>query len=74
MGHPNSSARRRTIFVVSDGERVLVQGGARAVGLYAVQLADISGPRVITTVAAQDIDFVNQFGADETIDYKASGV
>ena len=33
------------------GERVLVHGGAGAVGLYAVQLAHIRGARVITTVS-----------------------
>jgi NADPH:quinone reductase-like Zn-dependent oxidoreductase len=54
------------------GERVLVHGGAGAVGLYAVQLAHICGARVITTVSAQDIDFVKRLGADEAIDYKAS--
>lgn len=54
------------------GQRVLVHGGAGAVGLYAVQLAHIRGARVITTVAAQDIDFVKRLGADQAIDYKAS--
>ncbi len=53
------------------GERVLVHGGAGAVGLYAVQLAQIRGAHVITTVSAQDIDFVKQLGADEAIDYKS---
>jgi len=53
------------------GERVLVHGGAGAVGLYAVQIAHIRGARVITTVSAQDIDFVKRLGADEVIDYKA---
>jgi NADPH:quinone reductase-like Zn-dependent oxidoreductase len=53
-------------------ERVLVHGGAGAVGLYAVQLAHIRGARVITTVSTQDIDFVKRLGADEAIDYKAS--
>ena len=54
------------------GERVLVHGGAGAVGLYAVQFAHIRGARVMTTVSPQDIDFVKQLGADEAIDYKAS--
>src|SRR5215470_5601859 len=54
------------------GERVLIHGGAGAVGLYAVQLAHIRGAHVITTVSTQDIDFVKQLGADEAIDYKAS--
>jgi NADPH:quinone reductase-like Zn-dependent oxidoreductase len=53
------------------GERVLVHGGAGAVGLYVVQLAYIRGARVITTVSTQDIDFVKRLGADEAIDYKA---
>jgi len=54
------------------GERVLVHGGAGAVGLYAVQMAHIRGAHVITTVSAQDIDFVKRLGADQAIDYKAS--
>src|SRR5262252_4018614 len=54
------------------GECVLIHGGAGAVGLYAVQLAHMRGARVITTVSAQDIDFVKRLGADEAIDYHAS--
>lgn len=54
------------------GERVLIHGGAGAVGLYAVQLAQIRGAHVITTVSMQDIDFVKRLGADQAIDYKAS--
>ena len=57
---------------LESGERVLVHGGAGAVGLYAVQLAHNRGARVITTVSGQDIDFVRRLGADEAIDYKAS--
>src|SRR4051794_32275863 len=54
------------------GERVLVHGGAGAVGLYAVQMAHDRSARVITTVSGQDIDFVKQLGAEQAIDYKAS--
>ena len=57
---------------IQPGERLLVHGGAGAVGLYVVQLAHIRGARVITTVSAQDIDFVKRLGADEAIDYNAS--
>lgn len=53
-------------------ERVLIHGGAGAVGLYAVQFAHSRGARVITTVSAQDIDFIKRLGADEAIDYKAA--
>lgn len=54
------------------GERVLVHGGAGAVGLYAVQLAHNQGANVIATVSARDIEFVKRLGADKAIDYKAS--
>jgi NADPH:quinone reductase-like Zn-dependent oxidoreductase len=54
------------------GERVLIHGGAGAVGLYAVQLAHNRGARVITTVSSQDMDFVKRLGADQAIDYKTS--
>jgi NADPH:quinone reductase-like Zn-dependent oxidoreductase len=54
------------------GERLLIHGGAGAVGLYAVQLAHMFGARVITTVSGRDIDLVKRLGADDAIDYKAS--
>jgi NADPH:quinone reductase-like Zn-dependent oxidoreductase len=54
------------------GERVLVHGGAGAVGLFAVQLAHLHGAFVITTVSAQSSDFVKRLGANEVIDYKKS--
>jgi NADPH:quinone reductase-like Zn-dependent oxidoreductase len=57
---------------LEQGERVLIHGGAGAVGIYAVQLAHMRGARVITTVSTQDIEFVKRLGADEVIDYKAS--
>jgi len=56
---------------LAPGERVLVHGGAGAVGLYAVQLAHNGGAHVITTVSGHDIDFVKRLGANEAIDYKA---
>ena len=54
------------------GERVLIHGGAGAVGIYAVQFARMRGAHVITTVSTEDIDFVKRLGADEAIDYKTS--
>ncbi|MDQ2839921.1 MAG: NADP-dependent oxidoreductase [Acidobacteriota bacterium] len=53
------------------GERVLVHGGAGAVGAFAVQLARLHGARVIATVSARDLEFVKELGADEALDYKA---
>jgi NADPH:quinone reductase-like Zn-dependent oxidoreductase len=53
------------------GERVLVHGGAGAVGVFAIQLARLRGAYVITTASAADLAFVSELGAAEAIDYKA---
>jgi NADPH:quinone reductase-like Zn-dependent oxidoreductase len=52
------------------GERVLIHGGAGAVGLFAVQLAKSQGAYVIATSSKANIDFVRQLGANEVIDYR----
>ncbi len=52
------------------GERVLIQGGAGAVGLFAVQLAKSQGAYVIATSSKGNVDFVEQLGANEVIDYR----
>ena len=54
------------------GERVLIHGGAGAVGMFAVQLAHFRKAHVITTVSSHNAEFVQKLGADETIDYKAT--
>ena len=54
------------------GERVLIHGGAGAVGLYAVQLAHLYEAHVITTASARNAEFVRKLGAEEVIDYRAS--
>ncbi len=51
-------------------ERVLIHGGAGAVGLFAVQLARSQGAYVIATSSKANIDFVKQLGANEVIDYR----
>lgn len=51
------------------GDRVLVHGGAGAVGLFAVQLAHLHGAHVIATASGRDTLFATQLGADEVIDY-----
>lgn len=52
------------------GERVLVQGGAGAVGIFAIQLAKYKGAHVITTVSTDNREFVTSMGAAEVIDYR----
>lgn len=54
------------------GQRVLVQGGAGGVGMYAVQLAHLKGAHVIATAGPANLDFVRALGADEVIDYTES--
>jgi len=57
---------------VQAGQRVLVQGAAGGVGLYAVQLAVWKGARVIGTSSARNVEFVRSLGAEEAIDYNAA--
>jgi NADPH:quinone reductase-like Zn-dependent oxidoreductase len=56
---------------VEAGQRVLVQGAAGGVGLYAVQLARWKGAHVIGTTSAANVDFARSLGAEEVIDYTA---
>jgi NADPH:quinone reductase-like Zn-dependent oxidoreductase len=53
-------------------QRILVHGGAGAVGIFAVQLAHHHGAYVIATASTPTLDFVKQLGANEVIDYKTS--
>ncbi|KAJ6264974.1 Zeta-crystallin [Drechslerella dactyloides] len=53
---------------VSD-EWVLVLGGGGNVGAYAVQLAKLSGYKVIATVSPKSVEAAKASGADETVDY-----
>lgn len=55
---------------VRDGERVLIHGGAGAVGVFAIQIAKLSGAQVFTTASARHREFLQQLGADHVIDYK----
>ena len=52
------------------GQRVLVHGGAGAVGIFAVQFAHLRGAHVVATASSSSIDFVRGLGADEVIDYE----
>lgn len=53
------------------GEKVLVHGGAGAVGVFAVQLARLHGAHVIATTSAPNADLVTSLGAHQVIDYRA---
>ena len=57
---------------LKQGDRVLVQGGAGAVGIFAVQIAKLHGAYVIATVSGKNLSLVKELGADEVIDYRAA--
>lgn len=56
---------------VRPGQKVLVQGAAGGVGLYAVQLARWKGAQVFGTASSTNMEFVRGLGA-EAIDYSAA--
>ena len=56
---------------LQSGERILVHGGAGAVGIFVVQLARKIGAEVVATASARNAEFLMQLGAHEVIDYQA---
>jgi NADPH:quinone reductase-like Zn-dependent oxidoreductase len=56
------------------GQKVLIQGGAGAVGGAMVQMAKTAGAYVIATAAGQGVALAKKLGADEVIDYKLEDV
>lgn len=52
------------------GEKVLIHGAAGAVGSISLQMAKALGAYVIGTASGDGIKLIEDFGADETIDYK----
>jgi NADPH:quinone reductase-like Zn-dependent oxidoreductase len=55
---------------IERGMRVLIHGGAGALGSVAVQLAKAQGLHVITTASGAGVALVKSLGADEVIDYR----
>jgi NADPH:quinone reductase-like Zn-dependent oxidoreductase len=51
------------------GQKVLIHGGAGALGATTIQIAKHLGAYVATTVRTQDVDLVKQLGADQVIDF-----
>jgi NADPH:quinone reductase-like Zn-dependent oxidoreductase len=62
----------KSLFDVADlqpRQRVLVQGAAGGVGLFAVQMAHWKGAYVIGTASGSNVDLVRALGADQAINY-----
>ena len=57
---------------LSEGQRILIHGGAGGVGSVAVQLARHKKAHVIATASAANLDFMKGLGADEVIDYRTT--
>jgi NADPH:quinone reductase-like Zn-dependent oxidoreductase len=56
---------------LSKNQKILIHGGAGGIGSIAIQLAKHIGAYVSTTVNINDNQFVQELGADQTIDYKS---
>src|SRR5215471_2338846 len=54
------------------GQTILIQGGAGAVGAYAVQLASHAGATVIATASGGDEAYLKSIGASRVIDYRTA--
>ena len=52
------------------GERVLIHGGSGGVGLYAVQIAHLTGAEVVATRRKDTQQLVENLGADVAVDYR----
>jgi NADPH:quinone reductase-like Zn-dependent oxidoreductase len=50
-------------------ESILIYGGSTATGTIAIQLAKLSGLRVITTCSPKHFDLMKSLGADLVLDY-----
>ncbi len=61
-----TAARTLDLLDVTDGQTVLVNGAAGAVGISTVQLARARGARVIGTASAANHDYLRSFGAEPT--------
>ncbi|KAI0058897.1 GroES-like protein [Artomyces pyxidatus] len=53
---------------------ILIYGGSSSLGIYAIQIAKLSGLRVITTASKRNFELLRSYGADEVYDYNDPAV
>jgi NADPH2:quinone reductase len=56
------------------GQRVLIHGGAGAVGAFAIQFARHAGAHVAVTCGAYNFDYVTALGSEHNIDYRTQDI
>jgi len=73
LAHTGVTARLMLYEIanLSKGQTILIHAAAGGVGHIAVQLAKLRGAKVIGT-ASTHLDFLNELGVDEAIDYNAT--
>ncbi|KFN89268.1 zinc-containing alcohol dehydrogenase/quinone oxidoreductase [Tetragenococcus muriaticus PMC-11-5] len=57
---------------ISQGDRIMIHGGAGGIGIVAIQLAKSKGAYVYTSASPHNHDFLYELGADEVIDYNTT--
>ncbi len=60
----------RDFVRLEPGQRVLINGAAGGLGVYAVQIAKHFGAKVTAVTSTGNVDLVRGLGADHVIDYK----
>ncbi|KAF8579983.1 GroES-like protein [Ramaria rubella] len=72
--HPGRLALVEPPLKTTSGEWVFIYGGSTSVGLYAIQLAHLSGYKVATVASPRNHPLLKDLGADVVIDYKSPDV